>query len=321
MACSNPSYFDSARNLLGYRVPISCGHCLSCKSDKITNWTKRLQYEYNLNSCSFVTFTYDDLHCHYNYGFYNKSLSRNHVHKFFDSLRHYLKRHYKYSSFNNELDRPLSFKWFLAGEYGDKFSRPHYHALIIGLSPAFMQNVVYKCWHFGSVDVKPVFTGAIRYVLKYFNKQQNGELNDIKYYDNGLTPPFISCSPGIGSDFYFNQLENICKYGCLKFGNKFVSIPPYWKKKLQFHCKSFLDTQKMRVKKQYSDSLLEMSKFGFSDYDSFMVWKTKVKEEQLVRSLRASGHQVDEYYKFGHKSYRLSNKINIHSLVNEALEV
>lgn len=318
MACSNPRYLNKYTNVLGQPIKIPCGYCLNCKSGKITNWTKRLTYEYNISSSSFVTCTYDDNHSFYKKGYYRKSLNRIDLHRFIDNLRHYLSNNYKFSTFTDELNR-INFKYFAVGEYGGKLGRPHYHILFFGLSPAMAMKVVEKCWNKGSTDVEPMLIGSIRYVMKYFDKQQNGENLLSKYYDKGLNPPFISCSPGIGSDYYFAQAKNISETGCIKFGNQFVNVPNYWINKLSVFSPDMINKRSKFLMKQQKELLKTSKKFGFKDFDSYMTYISRIKEKDLIEKMRTMGVPVEDTLKYGYLAWKIPKSYN-KKIIYEALE-
>lgn len=318
MACSNPRFFNKYINVLGQAIKIPCGYCLNCKSAKVTNWTNRLKFEYNLSSASFVTITYDDNHCFYNKGFYRKSLNRLDLHKFIDNLRHYLNNHYQYSSFSDPLNR-ISFKYFAVGEYGGKLGRPHYHILFFGLSPAMAMKVINKCWNKGSVDVCPMLLGSVRYVMKYFDKQQNGLNSLAMYYDKGLNPPFLSCSPGIGSDYYFAQAKHISETGCIRFGSQLVPVPSYWVNKLSNFSSDLISKRAANLLRSQTELLKTSKKFGFDNFDSYLTYISRIKEKDLIDKLRQSGVAVQDTLKYGYLSYKFPKTYN-KKLIFEALE-
>lgn len=123
MACSNPRYSSKTYNVLGQAIKFNCGYCLNCKSAKVTNWTNRLKFEYNLASSSFITLTYDDNHAFYKRGFYRKSLNRDDLHRFIDHLRHYIKKNYQDKQFLDKFNR-YNFRYYAVGEYGGRLGRP-----------------------------------------------------------------------------------------------------------------------------------------------------------------------------------------------------
>lgn len=103
-------------------------------------------------------------------------------------------------------------KYFGVGEYGSTTSRPHYHAIIYGLSPSELSKIstfvylrdskgssVYtdNIWKKGEVTIGyDTSQSVIRYVAKYINKKVYGKLNNEFYKDR--QPPFQLNSQGLG---------------------------------------------------------------------------------------------------------------------------
>lgn len=317
MSCINPRYMSTVRSLLGNPVQIRCGLCGNCKADSVSVWSDRVKFEYNLSSSAFVTLTYDDYHSFYNRGFYKKSLNKLDLHKFIDNLRHHVKNHPYYSTLNRK-----SFKWFACGEYGDK-GRPHFHILILGLTPSTCETLIPKIWRKGRIDVEPMFLSSIRYVMKYLQKQQSKDYNLKNYYDKGLNPPFIAMSTGIGSDYYYAQAKNIAKYGALKFGEKYIPVSSYWKNKVFAYDSKTLNSYIETLKRNFSINENEAHRLGFDNYHDYLTYKSRIKEKVLVKQLRESGVSVQEYSKFGHPYYSVKKvqfcKRHIKNLSLEAL--
>ena len=89
MSCPRPQFYRDIVDYRGNRVPIPCGHCLSCRIDKRILWEQRLKAEYCANSSSFVTLTYDDNHLRYsNANNFYPTTDFNQLHRFVDTLRH-----------------------------------------------------------------------------------------------------------------------------------------------------------------------------------------------------------------------------------------
>lgn len=196
----------------------------------------------------------------------------------------------------------------------------HYHILFFGLSPAMAQSVISKCWNKGSIDVKPMLIGSIRYVMKYFDKQQNGEYMLRDYYDKGLNPPFQSCSPGIGSDYYFSQAKHISETGCMQFGSVQVPVPSYWVNKLSVFSPDQIRKRSETLLKGQNKVLKEAKKFGFSDFDSYMNYVARIKEKDLIDKLRQNGVAVVDTLKYGYLRWKVPKGYN-KKLIFQALEV
>lgn len=93
-------------------IKIRCGQCIGCRIDKRDAWAVRCYAESKMHKANtFVTFTYDDDHLPVG--------------------------GLKYRDFQLMLKRLREklgpFRFFMCGEYGEQFRRPHYHALFFGL--------------------------------------------------------------------------------------------------------------------------------------------------------------------------------------------
>ena len=158
----------------------------------------------------FVTLTYETPP-------YGNTLVRSHPSKFIRSLRKRTGQKWRY---------------FVAGEYGEQFSRPHYHLILFG--PAlpdlrfvyeregnnyFSSDLLTDAWGRGLVDVTTVSPSVMMYVTKYHVDKVNGDRASDHYLwlveDTGelitREPEFalMSNRPGIGAT-WFDQYWSDC---------------------------------------------------------------------------------------------------------------
>lgn len=94
-------------------------------------------------------------------------------------------------------------KFFACGEYGEQRGRPHYHALVFGVSdPVLFES----CWPYGFTRTDPVTPASIAYVAGYVSKKYgvDGAPAEVVDLDTGEVfepqPEFrlMSRRPGIG---------------------------------------------------------------------------------------------------------------------------
>ena len=165
---------------------VPCGHCSECRTSQAIGWSVRLRSEidyYRIHkgfNIGFLTLTYNDGHLpfipekFFKAGEY-KPIPCFHypdVRKFFDCIRSWFWREKKLKS---------AFRFFLASEYGEKYHRPHYHALIMyhpSVDPYTMYNVCSDAWC-GTEYVIP---------LNYKNFRK-------KRFEYGIIAPFESFVP------------------------------------------------------------------------------------------------------------------------------
>jgi len=107
-------------------------------------------------------------------------------------------------------------KYFLCGEYGDKLSRPHYHAIIFGVdfkdkvyhhtengNRLYSSHTLDYLWSHGDCLIGDVTFESAAYVARYIMKKRLGKSAE-EYAKEGITPEFIRMSrrPGIGSTWF-----------------------------------------------------------------------------------------------------------------------
>lgn len=176
------------------RLP--CGNCIGCRTQRAQHWALRCSLELQRHDRSaFVTLTYDEAHC-------PPTLRKSDLSGFLKRLREDLS--------------PRRIRFFASGEYGDRFGRPHYHAILFGVSPDDDAERIRMAWGisrrrgacfvhtpFGLVDVDKVTPKVVSYVAGYCSKKlgwkaEKGqqrvdpETGEVYQYE----PPFILASRG-----------------------------------------------------------------------------------------------------------------------------
>lgn len=200
----------------------NCGSCHACRINYTSSWTLRCLYELSCwDSASFCTFTYNDESLPKDY-----SLHPEHLTKFWKDLRYNL--------------NSRKIKYYACGEYGDKFKRPHYHAIIFGLDcwskddREAVKDAWQLCdpWFFdpSGRGMLEVCREDIAYVTGYVQKKLSGVLAEQEYGDK--VRPFSRCSNGLGLDFARQNSERIVKNGFTYLNGKKVGIPRYFRDKL-----------------------------------------------------------------------------------------
>lgn len=220
---NNPADFHSL---------VPCGHCMGCRLDRARTWADRMLIELADNDYKavFATLTYDNDHLpRLKSGCFQlpddegvtflsedkvwlldamdlpkppATLSVRDTQLFFKRLR---------KAFPGR-----KIRYFLSGEYGPKTNRPHYHAIIYGLTLADLGDcVIHKfndlghalyrsqkfadIWSNGHCLLSPVNWNTCSYVARYTMKKKY-KSDDEHAYDDGRLPPFCTMSrrPGIG---------------------------------------------------------------------------------------------------------------------------
>ena len=158
--------------------------------------------EKNLDS-SFVTLTYDERNLPE-----DGSLDpRDHT-EFVAKLRSHLWR------------RDKTFRYYMCGEYGEKFQRPHFHYLIFGYEfpdkqpfkvhrgeQYYRSEELETLWTYGQSLIGHVTVESAAYTARYVLKKQTGK-GAVRHYKNDdgvvLCPEFarMSLKPGIGAEWF-----------------------------------------------------------------------------------------------------------------------
>lgn len=215
MACFKPiSAYRDRYGYVGFKhledsydIQLPCGQCIGCRLERSRQWAVRMVHESAMHDAnSFLTLTYrpedlpDDL-----------SVNVSHFQDFIKRLRSRI--------------TPKRIRYFHCGEYGDEFSRPHYHAIIFGFDfpdreyfkevngcryyrSAFLDDV----WRFGFCVIGDVTFESCAYVARYVTKKVNGEAAFHHYMTmdhrtgelRDITPEYCTMSrrPGIGASWF-----------------------------------------------------------------------------------------------------------------------
>jgi len=185
-------------------TPFPCGQCLPCRINRRRIWTHRLILERLCHPfASFVTLTYDDAHLPP-----GGQLCKKDAQLFLKRLRYYL--------------APRKIRYYLCGEYGERFGRPHYHAILFNVHPELDAQAVCRAWsgyvrnEVGLLEIMDIAEkkkkqignvvlgfdcsdDAIQYVAGYVTKK-------ITKKNDGQVPEFslMSKCPAIGVPFLDN---------------------------------------------------------------------------------------------------------------------
>lgn len=188
---------------------IPCRKCAGCRLDYSRDWANRMLLEFQTTKKAvFVTLTYNDSHLpRAELGL--PSLCKRDVQLWMKRLR----KHFS----------GVQIRYFLAGEYGDQTHRPHYHAILFGLSiddliPLRIRNLnelgqsAYECsvlnetWPFGFSTGAPTSYQTFGYVSRYCLKKQK-QADYLVDDKQKFEPEFslMSRKPGLGGYYVTND--------------------------------------------------------------------------------------------------------------------
>lgn len=223
-------------------LQLRCGQCIGCRLERSRQWAVRCMLEAKQHEDnSFITLTYDDNSLPSALSLDSEriypSLLKSDLQKFWKRLRKYLKA--------------KKIRYFACGEYGDQFSRPHYHAILFGHKfekelrevngkPVWVAPELLKVWGNGLVSADEVSFESCAYVARYNLKKINGP-NAEEYYD-GREHEFVVMSrrPGIAKGFFDDYWENIYANDRVISRGVPVKPPPYFDRLLEGVDKAFL---------------------------------------------------------------------------------
>lgn len=214
MACDSPYIVDIKGRLEA--VPVPCGKCPPCKKRRVDSWVFRMQQEDKVSVSSyFVTLTYDE---------YNVPISKNN----FMTLS---KRDYQlFFKRLRKLQPDGKIKYYLCGEYGTQFWRPHYHMIIFNVLNYEHLN---DAWGLGTVDVRKVCANTMAYCVKYIDKPKQVPLHA---RDDRL-PEFSAMSKGLGLSYltparYNFHTDDITRTRVRKEDGSLIPMPRYYRDKI-----------------------------------------------------------------------------------------
>lgn len=201
-------------------IRVSCGHCLVCRKRLRVNWAIRMQHQQMYTPGTlFLTMTYDRHHLPA-----HASLSTTDIKQFVWRLRKRLARHHG----NKRI------KYYIAGEYGPKTHRPHYHAIIMGLDISY-KDMLYDCWR-KCVPEQFVVEQTLTLESKLYTSGYSVKKLGAKYgaafksqYPNKI-PEFQRQSIHIGRQYVIDNKDNISKDWTIPWMGRRRSVPRYYRK-------------------------------------------------------------------------------------------
>lgn len=196
----------------GKFIVLPCGQCMACRLNKSRDWATRCVLESKMHEQNcFITLTYDDEHLPKDYGLQKQDFTN------------FIKRLRKNTG--------AKIRYYAAGEYGDLYSRPHYHACIFGWKPddlvlysvrngvnLYLSETLLKAWQYqGYVTVGDVTFESAAYVARYVTKKITGDRAAEHYQGRQAEYTVMSRRPGIGAEFFE-------KYSTDIYGKDFIVI-------------------------------------------------------------------------------------------------
>lgn len=200
-----PIVFSLRDGYIDRPIDLPCGKCIGCLRDKANAWAVRCYHESTLHDRNcFVTLTYREEEC-------PQRLRQSDLQRFFKRMR----------------SRGVKLRYFACGEYGGRFGRPHYHALIFGqdfregsipLGTAgqyYTAPLLDETWGHGFVTIGALEAGSAFYVAGYSLKN----LGDEDAFHCASKRPYI------GHGWLAKYHDDIVRNGFVTIGGKRFTVP------------------------------------------------------------------------------------------------
>jgi len=226
----------------GRDLELPCGRCVGCRMDRSRSWSIRIGHEAQLyDSNLFVTFDYAPEHL--------KSWSLDYPD--FQGFMKRLRRKVSGVSPGPEGSHPLRF--FVAGEYGETYKRPHWHAILFNCRLAdavpyyngtSRSELLERLWGRGSAVIGAVTPQSAAYVAGYTQSKRYGREAEEYYEDlvNPITgevssrrPEFVVMSrkPGIGAWWYALYGRDVFPHDFSVQAGRKYKVPRYYFERLK----------------------------------------------------------------------------------------
>ena len=267
----------------GFNLP--CGQCIGCRLKYSQEWAVRLMHENQMHEQScFITLTMNNEYLETRENPY--SLDKSEFQRFMKRLR---KRYGK------------EIRYFHCGEYGEKNSRPHYHAIIFGMDfedkelfsvrdeiRLYTSETLAELWPFGFVTIGSVTMESCAYVARYVCKKQKGKNAEEHYIrwdpltGEGIPiePEYATMSrkPGIGKTWFDEYKSDV-------YPHDYVVIKKHKIRPPRFYDKQLTEEELEKIKEKRAEELPEV----IEEYNEAMdrLWvEEAVKENRLKILIR-----------------------------------
>lgn len=220
---------------------LSCGQCIGCRIERSRQWAVRIMHEAQLHEeNSYVTLTYGE-------SLDNPSL----VYRDFQLFMKRLRKQRQCWDVTSGLTVP---RFFMAGEYGEKKKRPHFHACLFGADwndriffkksgqfNLYTSARLERLWPHGYSTTGTLTFESAQYVAGYITKKITGDLAEGHYriaVDDSTgevsyrEPEFchMSLKPGIGQAWLERFHTDIYPHGMVVVNGKETNPPRYYDK-------------------------------------------------------------------------------------------
>lgn len=269
------------RGAIQRQLTLACGQCIGCRLERSRQWAIRCMHEAKMHRFnSFVTLTYAPEHLPE-----NGQLVKRHPVLFIKRLREALgRREYDFLHSATALRLPgyaarqpsteqsdghlvdpgekrarikPKVRFYLAGEYGEQFGRPHFHICLFGVdfkdkiylaktpagSKLYRSPTLERLWTLGHSSVGELTFESAAYAARYIMKKVNGKKQETHYLklnsETGeifkLQPEYNNMSrmPGLGLAWLEKYNADIYPEGKVIVRGKQTNTPRYYDKQFK----------------------------------------------------------------------------------------
>lgn len=235
-------------------VQLPCGKCVGCRSKRKRDWAIRITQEASMHDRNcVVTLTYSDEClpedgnlCHRDFQLFARSMRK----------------------------AGIRFSYFMCGEYGGRFGRPHYHAILFGIdfsedryfweyssakTKQYRSPTLEKFWKHGNSTIGDFNDASAFYVVGYLLKANQPDDYFADPEDpvdstavQSRVPEYarMSTRPAIGRRYFEKWRSEIFPRDAVVFQGCEYQPPRYYVKRLS-------ELEKASVKKRRLDAMVE----------------------------------------------------------------
>ena len=249
--------FGQRRDSLGRYglLTFRCGVCRDCRLYRAREWAIRCYHEAQMHTDNcFLTLTFETD---------PGSIAKRDLQKFFRRMR----------------DAGEKFRYFAVGEYGEQFTRPHYHVCLFGMdfpdrypwkrTPA--GNLVWrsakleKYWKWGFAHIGELTQESAGYAARYSMKKITGDVSEMHYkrdfngYEISVQPEFalMSKHPAIGLQWLQKNWREVFPADEVIYKGKVCPVPGYYMRWLEANEPAVFEIVKANRIEHYRDQEYE----------------------------------------------------------------
>ena len=220
-------------------LQLPCGRCHGCRLERSRQWAVRCLHEAQMHkeNC-YITLTYDEDNVPS-----DMSLHYDHFQRFMKRLR----KHFT----------GKTVRFYMCGEYGETFQRPHFHAIVFGIdfsdrvfhsrtSSGFRldtSQLLSKLWPYGFNTIGDVTFESAAYVARYVMKKITGDMADEHYkfvdpdtgeiYQRQSEFCHMSLKPGIGATWLEKYQDDVFPHGYVVARGRKMQPPKYYEDRIE----------------------------------------------------------------------------------------